>query len=111
MGGKMIRIDWHRKFLDVGRYRYRFLKIDMEPWRDRTCPICEQEFTSEPRFYFMSHAIHWETCAEGEKYEEWLQQFYDSVDQSELTEIDPTLAAEYAYAEAWKETELQNDWY
>lgn len=70
-----IRIDWGRKFLDTGRYRYRVLKIDLEPWRDHVCPICHKAFTSNPGMSYNSMDIHTD-CAYGTEWDVWTQEEY-----------------------------------
>lgn len=65
-----------RGWIDIGRYRYMFRKIDMETWRDKICPICEKGFTEEVRYFFMSYAIH-NKCADTEEFNSWTQKFYE----------------------------------
>lgn len=62
--------------IDIGRYRYRILKIDLAPWLNYTCPVCEQGFTENPRLYFMSYAVHFE-CFDSNKGREWEQKMHD----------------------------------
>src|SRR5260221_2158157 len=54
--------DLRRWFVDVGRYRYILHKFDMEPWLDKTCPICNLGFDKEPTYYYESYPIH-NTCS------------------------------------------------
>ena len=63
--------DLKRGFVDIGRYRYILHKFDMETWRDKICPVCNKGFSGEPRYYFNSHAIHWDTCTSGVRWERW----------------------------------------
>ncbi len=77
--------DLRRWFVDLGRYRYILHKIDMEPWRDKFCPVCGEGFTSEPGLYFMNYAIHYtnsrgEECSYGVQYDAWLSAKYAELD-------------------------------
>lgn len=67
--------DLKRWFVDVGRHRYILHKIDMEPWRDQTCPICNNGFIKEPRFYYEGKPIHSE-CADGPAWQLWVDAMY-----------------------------------
>lgn len=67
--------DLQRGFLDIGRYRYILHKIDMEPWRGKFCPICNKEFTEEPRFRFMSYDMHID-CTFTPAYDVWMNDWY-----------------------------------
>jgi hypothetical protein len=71
--------DLRHKFIDVGRHRYILHKIDMEPWLDKTCPICNKGFTEDPRFSFMSYAIHF-GCWESPAFAEWEVQWIKDED-------------------------------
>lgn len=68
--------DLKRKFVDVGRHRYILHKIDMESWRDKTCPVCHKGFMKEPQFYFNSYGIH-DECSFTPAYDMWVQGEYD----------------------------------
>ncbi len=68
--------DLKRGFIDIGRFRYMLRKHDMEPWRNRTCPICNFGFGKEPSYYFMSYAIH-NDCSFTPAFEKWAEEFYD----------------------------------
>jgi len=71
-----ISIDLKRKFVNIGRYRYLLHKVDMEPWRDRVCPVCEKAFESEPHYYMNSRGIH-NTCTFTPAYDAWVSSFDD----------------------------------
>lgn len=68
--------DLRRKFVDIGRYRYILHKFDMEPWLDKTCPICHKAFTKEPNFYFMGIPVH-SDCSMTDAYDVWLEAKYN----------------------------------
>lgn len=111
----MIKVDWARKFLDTGRYRYRFMRIDLEPWREQTCPICEKGFGKAPNFYFMSYPIHWD-CVDSEDYVAWVATIYDEMDEEDslLEEDSAEAIAQEAFYQAVMHPEgepTRNDWY
>jgi len=68
-----------RGWIDIGRYRYMFRKIDMETWRDKICPICNKGFTSEPNFSYESYSMHW-GCYDSDKGEKWVFDREDGYD-------------------------------
>ncbi len=69
--------DLKRGFIDIGRYRYIYHKIDMEPWSGEVCPICEQEFTEEPKMHFMSYDMHGH-CSFGTDFDKWYEKWYEN---------------------------------
>jgi hypothetical protein len=77
--------DLKRGFIDIGRYRHIYHKIDMETWRDKTCPICGQGFTEEPRTSFMSHSMH-NGCSWGPEFDKWFAKWYEAEYQGDSWE-------------------------
>jgi hypothetical protein len=50
--------DLKRWFVDVGRHRYILQKVDMEVWRNFTCPICGEGFTKDPGYMANGNYMH-----------------------------------------------------
>ncbi len=68
--------DLKRGFVDVGRFRYILHKIDMEPWRDKICPICNKGFVEDPRNKYENFDIH-PGCVLTDAYDMWVQAHYE----------------------------------
>ena len=74
--------DLKRGFVDIGRYRYILHKFDMEIWRNATCPICGNGFSSEPKFSYESRSMHFD-CYLSDEGHEWANKHYEEYHSDE----------------------------